>query len=323
MLSIEETNELITYASEKFDKLFAKRFLVESALFPVSEYILVACVNSYVKFYDQLIKLTEKITVDEIIEREKGKLFTEITPLHIFNIQMFPLFGRMCRISNKYRDDPMKESEEKFDEIRYIMTFWKDLASKYYGGPLTVDEMNGQCQIASEESLDLIKNKLKEPTDVKELTEIKRMVANVEQIAFMDECETRMKISNHGPYFTGEDEFITIKEITRLYNGSKGQWPWSETNSTAPYSNLLIAYQLKGQIKCKYNDWGTMIPEPVEYKDFIKSYCLLAKKGNKIIELGKQDIEDFNKYSKDAHKELYLKYTSWTKKEKIEAGVLV
>ncbi|MBD3230211.1 MAG: hypothetical protein GF329_18680 [Candidatus Lokiarchaeota archaeon] len=323
MLSIKETNELIKYTSKVFDKLFIDRFLIESKLFPVSEYVLLACVNSYKKFYHQLKKLEESISAKEIAEREKGKLFTEITPLQIFNIHMFPLFGRMVRISNLYHDDPMKEPEEKFNEIQYIMTFWKELARSYYDGYLTVEEMGGKCQIASNQSLETIKNNLKPVKDNKNIVEFKKITAKLEQLAFLDECETRMKISNHGPYHITENEFIIIKEIIRLYDGGKAQWPWSETKAKAPYSNILVAYQIEGDVKCTYNDWGTLKTEPSDYRKFIEKYCFLSKKGKKIIPLDRDDLKNFETYAQAAHKELYLKYSKWNKEERLKAGVLV
>jgi hypothetical protein len=324
MISVKETNELIKYASKVFDKLFANRFLIESQLFPVSEYIMVSCVNSYEKFYDQLKRLTEKISPEEIARREAGKLFTEITPLQIFNIQMFPCFGRTVRISNLYKDNPMREPKEKFNQIRFILDFWQRLAKNYYDGSLTIDEMGGTCQIASRESLNLVKNKL-EKIDPDKLKNLRHMIAHLDQLAFLDECETRMKISNHGPYYISEkpDEFIVIKEIVRLYDGKTVQWPWSETDAEAPYSNILVAYQLKGDIECYYNDWGTLTTKPTEIKDKITKYCLLSKKGNKIIELDEAIIKEFRKYAQLAHKELYLKYAKWTKLQRLEAGALV
>ena len=323
MISIDETNKLIRYASKIFDKLFEGRFLIESKLFPVSEYILAACANSYEKFYDQLLALNKKISAKKIALQERGKLFTEITPLHIFNIQMFPFFGRTCRISNFLHDDPILERQEIFDKVRYILSFWKELASNYYGGPLSVDEMGGNCQIASKESLEIIKKRLNTPEKSNEISEIKKLVANIEQLAFLDECETRMKISNHGPYYINSDELIIVKEIVRLYDGNKAQWPWSETKVEAPYSNILIAYQLKGDIECQYNDWGTLKTNPIDYKDKIIKYCLISKKGNKIIELDDYDRNQFDYYVKNARKELYIKYAKWTKKERLEAGILV
>ncbi|MHA1752945.1 MAG: hypothetical protein ACTSYZ_11300 [Candidatus Helarchaeota archaeon] len=323
MLSVQETNNLIEYTSKIFDKLFAGRFLVESKLFPVSEYVLVACVNAYEKFYEQLKKLNDKISAKQIARREKGKLFTEITPLHIFDVHMFPLFGRMCRISNVFHNDPMKESEEKFDQIRYILTFWKELASEYYGGPLSVDEMDGKCQIASSDSLNIIKDHLQSPSDQKEVSQVRKMVAHLEQLAFLDECESRMKISNHGPYYTDLNEKIVVTEIIHLYDGKKAQWPWSETKDFAPYSNLLIAYQLSENVKCKFNDWGTLITDPIDFKRYITKYCLISKKNNKLIQLGLDDVKDFETYSKSAHKELYIKFAKWSKKERLEAGALV
>ncbi|TFF88247.1 MAG: hypothetical protein EU549_03400 [Promethearchaeota archaeon] len=323
MLSIEETNYLLRYTSNVFDKLFIDRFLIESKLFPVSEYILVSCVNSYEKFYYQLKKLSERISAKEIAERERGKIFTEITPLQIFNIHMFPLFGRTIRISNLYLDDPMKEPEEKFDQIRFIMTFWKELASTYYNGYLTVDEMDEKCQIASDESLEIIISNMKEVEDYEKVSTFKKITAKLEQLAFLDECETRMKISNHGPYHVNENESIIVKEIVRLYDGKTAQWPWSETKAEAPYSNILIAYQIKQDVKCRYNDWGTLKTEPHNFKKHIVKYCFLSKRGDTIISLDQDELNAFEEYAQGAHKELYLKYSKWNKEQRLKAGILV
>jgi hypothetical protein len=218
----------------------------------------------------------------------------------------------------------MREPKEKFNQIRFILDFWQRLAKNYYDGSLTIDEMGGTCQIASRESLNLVKNKL-EKIDPDKLKNLRHMIAHLDQLAFLDECETRMKISNHGPYYISEkpDEFIVIKEIVRLYDGKTVQWPWSETDAEAPYSNILVAYQLKGDIECYYNDWGTLTTKPTEIKDKITKYCLLSKKGNKIIELDEAIIKEFRKYAQLAHKELYLKYAKWTKLQRLEAGALV
>jgi len=323
MLTIEQANELIRHASIVFDNLFIKRLLVESRLFPVTEYIMIACLNSYEKFYNQLKMVYDKITPEEIVKNEKGKLFTEITPLHIFDIVMFPLFGRMVRISNDYHDDPMKESVEKFNEICFILEFWERLARKYYDNKLSVYDSGNKCQIASDESLKIIKNNMVSFNNIDELNYIKKVIARIEQLAFLDECESRMKINNHGSYYVNNDTFIVVKEIIRLYDGKKAQWPWSETKAISPYSNILIAYKIKGDVKCIFNDWGTLTTEPIDISKNIVEYCLLVKKNNKIKNLELDELKAFEDYCKSAHKELFVKFSKWTIKELLEAGVLV
>ena len=51
--------------------------------------------------------------------------------------------------------------------------------------------------------------------------------------------------------------------------------------------------------------------------------CLLSKKNNKIKVLNSAEIRDFEYYTKSAHKELFLKFSKWSKKERLEAGALV
>ena len=100
---------------------------------------MIACLNSYEKFYQQLKLVADKISPEDIANQNR-KLFTEITPLQIFDIQMFPLFGRLIRIC-EHEKDPNYESIEKFEEMVFIIDFWKRLASSYFQiGALTVKE---------------------------------------------------------------------------------------------------------------------------------------------------------------------------------------
>ncbi|MHA1894458.1 MAG: hypothetical protein ACTSX4_08160 [Candidatus Helarchaeota archaeon] len=319
---IEKTNKLIAYCSESFDDLFGKRLLVESRIFPVTEYIMISCLNSYEKFYNQLKLVSDKISPERIAKEHK-KLFTEITPLQIFDIQMFPLFGRMIRLVQNKRN-PQSESLEKFKEIQFILDFWKRLAQSYFNtGALTVREMNGQCQILPEKDLDFIKKNLFTP-DQDQLKKIKRASAQLEVYSFSDECETRMRISDHGPYNLENGEQLIVREIIRLHvEGEKGQWPWSETKVSVPTSVIAFAFALRDMKKIWFNDWGTLFTDPIDYSNNISSVAILTREHGKNKSLGIDELNAYEKYAQDALVELYVKMTSWNREEKIRAGALV
>ncbi len=315
-------NELIVHVSKAFDEMFMKRLAIESQLFPTTEYIIVACVNSYITFYSQLSQVANLITPEEIGKNQKY-LFSEITPLQIFDIVMFPLFGRMSRIISLHKGDPFKESVEKFKEMQFIVDFWERLASTYFNGNLTVYEMNGKCQILDESQLREIKKSMTS-TSLEEIKEIKKVAANLQLLSFMDECETRMRISSHGPY-PHENQDLVITEMIRFHTGESQQWPWSETKAKAPYSSIAFVYGLKDMDRIWFNDWGTMFTEPIDYSENIESVAILAqnKRDQHFDVLTLKELQEFNTYAQQALTEQFIKMAKWDRAKKIAAGALV
>jgi hypothetical protein len=320
-MDIKETNNLLLKLSKTFDNLFLKRLLVESKLFPVNEYIIVACLNSYIKFYQQLSLVNEKISPEEIGTAYRT-LFTEITPLQIFDVQMFPLFGRTIYYC-QHEQNPHCESNEKFQEIQFILDFWKRLALTYYGtGALTIEEMEGAAKILPESDLNFIKTQLFTPSKT-ELSQIKRTSAQLEVYCFMDECETRMKISDHGPYPMENGELLIMREMIRLNDGVYPQWPWSDTKATAPTSKIAFALTLKDMERVWFNDWGTLFTSPVDYSKNVTSAAILTQENGKIKTLGVNDLKNYEEFAQKALVELYRKMTPWSRAEKLKAGAWV
>ncbi|MHA1264568.1 MAG: hypothetical protein ACTSRS_04955 [Candidatus Helarchaeota archaeon] len=320
-MNIKETNELLRRLSSTFDNLFLKRLTVESKIFPVNEYIIVACLNSYLTFYEQLKAVNARISPEQLARQERH-LFTEITPLQIFDIQMFPLFGRTIYYC-EHEYDPSCESLEKFREIQFILDFWKTLAESYYQtGALTIEEMGGEAKILPKSDLEFVKENLFCP-ERKELSKIKRTIAQLEVYCFMDECEARMKISDHGPYELENGEHLVIREMIRLNDGEHPQWPWSATETKAPTSAIAFAFTLKGLKRVWFNDWGTMFTDPVDYSNYITSAAILTREegANRPIKL--EELQAYETFAQQALVELYRRMTKWTRAEKIKAGALV
>jgi hypothetical protein len=320
-IDIKETNQLIRRLSTTFDKLFLKRLAVESKIFPVNEYIMIACLNSYAKLYQQLQLLSKKITPEEIGQKER-RLFTEITPLQIFDLQMFPLFGRTAYFLTHGKDVHC-ESLEKFREIQFILNFWERLAKTYFKtGALTIEEMGGVAKILPKSDVKLLKKALFAPEKT-ELTKIKRTSAQLEVYCFMDECETRMKISEHGPYEMENEEILVVREMVRLNDGKNPQWPWSNTKAIAPTPKITFAFTLKDMNRVWFNDWGTMFADPVDYGSNITSVAILTEENGTIKSLGVDELPGYEEFAQNALIELYREMTSWSRAEQIRAGALV
>jgi hypothetical protein len=237
-------------------------------------------------------------------------------------MQMFPLFGRTIYYC-QHEQDPACESFEKFQEIQFILDFWRRLAQIYYGtGALTIEEMDGKAKILPDLDLNFIKKQLFSPEKA-DLSKIKRSSAQLEVYCFMDECETRMKISDHGPYELENGELLIVREMIRLNDGEHPQWPWSATEAIAPTSKIALAFTLKDMNRIWFNDWGTLFTDPVDYSKNITSCAILTQEEGKNRSLDIQELKAYEEFAQKALLELYRKMTPWSRAEKMKAGAFV
>ncbi len=316
-MNVKETNEIITHVSELIDHQVSKRGLLESQLFPVTAYICVSFYNSYDILYDILKKVSEK-TTPEKIGKESRKILSEIQALSIFYIPLYYMAGRMGEIYRN-NEDPRSESEEKRKQTMFIMDFWKRLASSYFpDGKLSVMD-SGKNNIALNQSdIDWSIDKIQD-ISLDQAKKIKRILANLELVSFIDECEARAKLCDHGPYQVSENEILIFREISHLYDGGKSHFPWSNTEAKAPYNNIAFVFRLKN-VEVEIDEFASLESKPIDFTDNITGVALLTRDGNDIHPLNFEVLDGFNDYAVKANKELFLKFSKWDKKQRLIAG---
>ncbi len=316
-MNVKEANELIYHVSEVLDDQIKKRGLLESQLFPVTAYICVSFYNAYDMLYNVLKQVAEKTTPEQM-GKESRKILSELHALTITYIPLYYMEGRMGEIHRK-SGDPSKVPKERREETRFVLDFWKRLASSYFpDNKLFVSDLNWKNPALNQEDIDWTLEQVQK-VDEKEITTIKRTMANLEVTAFLDECEARAKLCDHGPYQINDEEILVFREIMHLYDGGKPHFPWSETKAEAPHSNIAFAFTLKN-VETKFDNFASMETTPKTFTDRITGAALLTREGEKVKPLDLDILEKFNTYAKNAQKELYIKFSQWNRKEKLIAG---
>lgn len=315
-MNIQEANKFIAHASELVDYQVSKRGLLETQLFPVTAYICVSFYNAYDMLYDILKKVSDKISPEQL-GRQSRKILSEIHALSIFYLPLYYMVGRMGEI---YRNggDPHFESETKRNETIFIIDFWKRLAESYFQGELSVYDSQKRNLAIDQKEIDwTLDHIISIPEE--QARKIKRIMANLEVVSFLDECEARAKLCDHGPYLLNNEEVLVFREISHLYDGKKPHFPWSETNVTAPFNNIAFVYRLKAT-KTEFDDFATMETDPPDFSPNITGVAILTREGNKVRPLEFEVLDEFNTYATQANKELFLKFSKWDRKQKLIAG---
>ncbi|TFF97177.1 MAG: hypothetical protein EU547_05015 [Promethearchaeota archaeon] len=316
-MNVKEANELIYHISETLDEQIKKRGLLESQLFPVTAYICVSFYDAYDRLYDVLKKVAEKTTPEEM-GRESRKILSEIHALSITYIPLYYMEGRMGEI-HRMGGDPSKVPKKRREETLFVLDFWKRLASSYFpDDKLFVSDLNWKNPALNQEDIDWTLEHIQK-VDETETKDIKRTMANLGVIAFLDECEARAKLCDHGPYPINEDEILVFREIMHLYDGGKPHFPWSETKAESPHSNIAFAFTLK-DVDAKFDNFASMDTTPKTFTDRITGAALFMRDGDTVKPLELDILEKYNSYAKNAQKELYIKFSQWERKEKLIAG---
>ncbi|MEJ2251285.1 MAG: hypothetical protein P8Y70_12855 [Candidatus Lokiarchaeota archaeon] len=317
-MNVKETNDLIRYTSDVLDKQISERGLLESQLFPVTAYICVSFYNTYDMLYDILKKVAEKST-PEVMGKESRKILSELQALTITYIPLYYMEGRMGEI-HRMGGDPNNESEKKRKETMFVLDFWKRLASSYYPSGkifVTGDEKNSNYAL-DRPDINWTLNHIQD-TNSEQVKKIKRTLANLEVVSFLDECEARAKLCDHGPYQINDEEILVFREISHLYDGGKPHFPWSETNVKAPYSNIAFALRLKN-VKAEFDNFATMLTDPKNFTEHITGAALITRDADKLYPVNFNMLEEFNNYANQAQKELYVKFSKWDRRKRLLAG---
>ena len=316
-MDIKEANELIAHASELVDYQVSRRGLLETQLFPVTAYICVSFYNAYDMLYDILKKISEK-TSPEIMGRESRKILSEINALSIFYIPLYYLVGRMGEIQRNGAD-PKSESPEKREQTLFVLDFWKKLATSYFKDEkISVYDSNKKNMVLDHSTVEKTLNNVVDLSK-EEVIKLKRTVANLEVVSFLDECEARAKICDHGPYKINDTESLVFREISHIYDGGRPHFPWSETNAKAPYNNIAFAFRLK-DVEINFDDFATLETIPQDFTDNITGVALFTRSGENIKNLDLTILDSFKDYSERANKELFLKFSKWDRKQRLIAG---
>jgi hypothetical protein len=344
-LSDNETNELLEIFSNSVQRNLLTRNIVESLIFPVSQYIHVACYILYDQSYQYnlLKEIASKISPEEIGRRSKT-LGSVINQLSFYNIAMFYLQGRAMVINDnlfKKKTDPnvIVESEAKKKELKFILDFWRRLSPNYRNDKaLTVE--NKKIIFLSDDYINTLKDQMIPIANNKNIkNKLKQTIAHLTILNFLFQAECRIGISEHGPYyFEGNPDPLIFKEFQFIYTGKRifgidlSHIMPQKITKPSPVSNLIFGMTLKNMNKIEFNDWNTLFADPADFSSNITSVGIWTKeiphlkdlrypeKMGTLKPLSFNILDELIEFAKSATKELYINYSRWNFIKKLMLG---
>jgi hypothetical protein len=262
-----------------------------------------------------------KISPEDLAKQSKT-LLSEVHALSITYLWLYYSLGRMGIVFEKCNSEPKNEGEEERSQWQWMLEQWYKLGTNYFNTGKPTVAMSGSKNLAfGEDTLRWLKDNL-QPVETDQVKKIRRSLGQIELYAFMDECEARAKLIDHGPYPISDDEILVATEFTRLHDGQGNLWlPWSDTESKLPSAKLGVAMTIK-DASATFNDIGTMTIEPGDYSNLVTSVAAYAERGNKVVPLGLDELLAYEQAAEAALSELYVKFAEWDKKRLMLAGAV-
>lgn len=318
-MQTSEINDQIAHISRVFSRIVTQRTLLESKLFPVNAYICVGFYQTYHNLHGVMRKVWERTTPEELAKRSKT-LLSPIQALSLSYLWLYYSLARMGTIYNKCGGDPSREPPEKRDEWKWMLEQWYRLATNYFNSGKPTVAASGDTNIAlTDEAVGYLKENL-QPVNEASASKVRRALGAVDLYAFIDECEARAKIVNHGPFPLSDGQSLIVAEYTNLYDGHGKPWlPWSATDARLPSSTLGVAMAVRG-VKAVFNDIGTMTIDPGDYTKQITGAFAYRQKNGGIEPVPLDALHAYAESADSAQAELYMKFAEMDRRQLLLAG---
>lgn len=322
-----ETNNLIQQLSDESYWLCFTRTVQESKLFPVSPYILLSYLMAFYRYPELLRKIENKLRAEEIGDRVRNSGVKLQNSAMSWCLPAFYLLGREFLINLG-----MLRPQDALDDIVYVMDFWKRymLSWRREDAHLANWQFGHRCQVLPERRLQVFHADIYDCHVGDPLHHaVQAFLATISQYSFLVACESRICITNTGPYKVGENREMIIRDFTDL---SESDYPWlDDIGNEIPYNNLTVVTVLEG---CKVkimDDWGSFETEPEIQPQNLAGIGLYTSDylTEGFIPLGMNSREeltrtftDLTEKIKHATAQLWKRIASWSRDQMLEAGAV-
>lgn len=314
--AIATANRLIAYHAPISKALTEERTSLESALIPVTAYIVVACAEAFLRYPEMIRRIDAAMPAEEIgrVARRPG---CQVDTCYLWSISNFFLLGRkIMAMLDPGADDPA--------DTAMVLDFWERAATAYRGDGSRQAWDTGTSTPYSEHTVASLLAQVAPITDADHRGAVKRFNATLVNHLFLLYFDTRAGYGDTGPYAMPGREGHTLL-VRDFYRLSHGDFPWSDVAKDVPYHHLTAAMVLEG-VTSTFTDFGTSNHTPEDYLDHLVGFALYTTDDLPPGEVRLVPAEEYDTIVaavRTAQSQHYRHIAAMTRDEKIRAGAYV
>jgi len=322
-----ETNNLIQNCGEETYWLCLTRTVQGSKLFPVSAYILFSYLNAFYRYPSLLRKIEASMPAEAIADRARNMGMKIQNAAIGWALPNFYLLGRELLITFG-----MLRPQDALEDVIYVMDFWKRYVLSWHrnDGHLNNREYGQRAQILPDRRLEVFHRDLYscEPGDA--LHEAAHsFLATASQYGFLISCESRISLTNSGPYRLDDRHEMIVRDFMDLAECSL---PWLDgVAADVPYNYLTVPMSVRDCHFSIVDDWGSFESKPEFTSDKLAGVGLYTSDAlsEGFVPVGMGSREELtatfrllNDKMKEATRKLWLRIAGWTRDQMLDAGAL-
>jgi hypothetical protein len=263
--AIATANRLIDYHAPISRALTTERTSLESALIPVTAYIVVACAEAYLRYPEMVRRIDAAMPAEEIGRRAR-RPGCQVDTCYLWSISNFFLLGRkIMAMIDPSADDPVATAT--------VLDFWERAAMAYRGDDGTRQAWDtGTATPYDGATVAALLAGVEPIVDDDHRAVVKRFSATLVNHLFLLYFDTRAGYGDTGPYAVPGHPGRTLL-VRDLYRLADGDFPWSSVAKEVPYHHLTAAIVLEG-VSSTFTDFGTSNHTPEDYLDHLVGFAL-------------------------------------------------
>ena len=312
----ETANRLIAYHAPISRALTEERTSLESALIPVTAYIVVACAESYLRYPEMIERIDAAMPAEEIGRRAR-RPGCQVDPCYLWSIANFYLLGRkIMSMVDPQSDDPARTAT--------VLDFWERAALAFRGDGTRQAWDTGASQIYDDATVAALLDGAEPIADDDRRATVKRFNATLVNHLFLLYFDTRAGYGDTGPYVVPDhpDRSLLVRDFYRL---AHGDFPWSDVAKDVPYHHLTAAMVLE-DVESTFTDFGTSNHAPEDYLDRLVGFGLYTTDGlppGELRAVPADEQDEIVAAVRKAQAQHYRNIAAMDRDEKIRAGAYV
>ncbi len=311
----DEVNRWLRYHSEISFRLTAQRTALESALIPITAYIVVACVEAYRRYPELMVEISAACPPEEI-GAAGHRVGNEIDTVRLWSIANFPLVGR-----NVLAGAGMLDWDADVARMATVFDFWERASGAYRAdGTHQAADADGRVTPYAE-YVDEISRACVPIRDDAHRARVTRLNALLTSYEFLLWFDTRSGYQDSGPYQLPDGRTLLLRHFVKL---GSSDFAWSSAIAgDMPYTTVLAAFVLGDDVRFGVSDFGTAVTDPEDYLPHVEAFALFDTSAARLVPLGDDAIDSLAAAAKSAQRAQYRNIAAMERRDKINCGAYV
>jgi hypothetical protein len=314
--AVATANRLIDYHGPISKALTQERTSLESALIPVTAYIVVACAEAFLR-YPEMVRRIDAALPAEQIGRRARRPGCQVDTCYLWSIANFYLLGRkIMSMVDPGADDP--------EDTATVLEFWERAALAYRGDGTRQAWDTGTATPYDDDLVARLLAGVTPIADEAHRAEVQRFSATLVNHLFLLYFDTRAGYGDTGPY-PGPGQSGRSLLVRDFYRLAEGDFPWSSVAKGVPYHHLTAALVLD-DVASTFTDFGTSNHTPEDYLAHLVGFGLYTTDDLPPGELRlvpPEEYDDIVAAVRHAQSQHYRAIAGMERDEKIRAGAYV